>query len=52
MINPKEKEQMKQVEHLHKTPEMKKQFHEQIAKTTLWRFCVWCGEPIKREKTT
>lgn len=41
--------QYKQMEALHRDPLQKATFHELIAKTTLWRFCVFCGEPIKRD---
>lgn len=46
-----EEEQYQKMEALHESPVLRATFHNLIARTTLWRFCVFCGEPIPREGT-
>lgn len=43
-----EEEYYRKTEALHKDPVLKAEFHSIIAKTTLWRYCVFCGEKIDR----
>lgn len=43
-----EKGQYRQLEVVHNNALLKAEFHRKIKDTTMWRYCVFCGEKIER----